>query len=266
MRFRSLAQLHRPDPREISLGALPGTIRMDRYASEKAFQINALARSLYEDSLEWYGFTLGRADAPDLIVDIGLPSNDVNLTVHTALSPEGIAAFRETLPEALLINGWIHSHGALTYQRFSPMDERNHQVVMDFVAAGLRMAIAKREVAIEDLVLLVKDRFMEADLAKGSVSLITDAPVREAIILETVYGSFCYAFVVGDGGWHEQEIHYREYGVLSGRTRSDRKETGITLVDTGRELSRFDVDILRVEVERKIRPNTNPPLETTERM
>jgi len=266
MRFRSLDALKRPELREITLGTLPRRISMARYAREKAFEINELVRALHGDSLEWYGFTLGTTDRPDLIEDIGLPRNDLNLKVQTALGSDRIAAFRETLPETLRINGWIHSHGALMYKRFSPTDERNHRVVLDFVAAGLRIPLAKREIAIKDLVFLQKGRFVEADLAEGSVSLITDAPIKEATIMETIYGSFCYAVVVGDEGWHEQEIHYREYGVLSGHARLSHKEAEITLVDTGRVLSPQDVRALSEEVERNIRPNTNPPVETMERM
>ncbi len=266
MRFKSLAALKRPELREIVLGTLPRRIRMDRYAAEKAFRINELVRTLHGESLEWYGFTLASPETPDLIADIGLPQNDLNLKVYTALSPERIAAFQEALPSTRIINGWIHSHGELAYKHFSRMDEANHRVVMDFVAAGLKIPIAKREVAVKDLVFLVKDHFADEDLAIGSVSLITDAPIREATIMETVYGSFCYAVVVGDGGWHEQEIHTREYGVLSGQARLSSQEAEVCLVDTGGTLSPSDLVALRSEVERKIRPNTNPPVEMMERM
>ena len=78
--------------------------------------------------------------------------------------------------------------------------------------------MAKREIAIKDLVFLQKDQFVEEDLAAGSVCLITDVPITAATIMETIYGSFCYAIVIGDEGWHEQQIHYRENGVLSGHT------------------------------------------------
>jgi hypothetical protein len=266
MRFKSLAALKRPELKEIPLGTLPRRISMARYASEKAFQINELVRSLHGDSLEWYGFTLGVADKPEFIVDIGLPHNDLNLKTYTALSPERIAAFQEGLPEAVVINGWIHSHGSLMVRQFSHMDERNHRVVMDFVAAGLRIPLAKREVAIRDLVFLLKDRFVEEDLREGSVSLITDAPIREASIMETIYGSFCYAIVVGDGRWHAQEILTVKYGVLSGHARLGQQEAEMALVDTGRALGALEISALRAKVEAKIRPNANPPLETMERM
>jgi hypothetical protein len=266
MRFKSLSELKRPDLREISLATLPRSITMAKYAREKAFKINELVRTVHKRSLEWYGLSLGAADNPELITDIGLPRNDLNLQDYTALSPERIAEFQESLPENIVINGWIHSHGALMYKHFSGTDEKNHRVVLDFVAARLRRPVAKREVAIKDLVFLLKDRFAESDMAQGSVCLITDAPVTSATLMETVYGSFCYAIVVGDEGWHEQAIHYKENGVLSGLARLSSTLAEITLVDTGRVLSSLDVSSLSDEVEDKIRQNSNPPVETLERM
>jgi hypothetical protein len=266
MRFRSLSELKRPELMEIALDTLPQSIAMAHYAREKAFKINELVRTVHEDSFEWYGFTLGTAGNPALITDIGLPRNDLNLKDHTALSSERIAEFQESLPEDVIINGWIHSHGAMMYKRFSHTDERNHLVVLDFVAAGLRRPVAKKEIAIKDLVFLLKDQFAEEDLAKGSVCLITDAPITTATILETVYGSFCFAIVIGDEGWHEQQIHYKENGVLSGHTALSNREAEIILVEPGRVLSRLDISALRDEVEEKIQPNTNPPVEMMERM
>jgi len=266
VRFKSLSELNRPDLREISLATLPQSISMARYAWEKAFKINELVRTVHKKSVEWYGLSLGAADHPELITDIGLPRNDLNLQDYAALSPERIAEFQELLPENIIINGWIHSHGALMYKHFSGTDEKNHRVVLDFVAARLRKPVAKREVAIKDLVFLLKDRFVEGDLAQGSVCLITDAPITSASIMETVYGSFCYAIVVGDEGWHEQQIHYKENGVLSSLARLSNKQAEIILVDTGRVLSSLDVSSLSGEVEDKIRPNANPPVETLERM
>lgn len=266
MRFKSLSQLKRPELREISLADLPQHVTMARYAREKASKINELVRDVYADSLEWYGFTLGPRDNPELISDIGLPRNDLNLTTYTALSPERIAEFKESLPDDVIINGWIHSHGALTYERFSHMDETNHRVVLDFVAASTRKPVAKRELAVNELVFLVKDQFNEGDLAEGSVCLITDVPITAATIMETIYGSFCYAVVIGDQGWHRQQIHYRENGVLSGRTIRNDKDAEMVLVDTGRILTHPELSALRAEVEAKIQPNTNPPVETLERM
>lgn len=266
MRFKSLSQLNRPELREISLATLPQTVTMAHYAREKAFKINELVRTVHEESLEWYGFTLGSTENPDIITDIGLPPNDLNLRDYTTLSAERIAEFQESLPEDVIMNGWIHSHGALMYKHFSHTDENNHLVVLDFVAARLRRPVVKREIAIRDLVFLMKGQFTEEDLAAGSVSLITDAPITAATIMETIYGSFCYAIVIGDDGWNEQQIHYKENAVLSGHTALSNKDAEIILVDTGRVLTSLDISALRDEVEDKIQPNINPPVETIERM
>jgi hypothetical protein len=266
LRFKSLSELKRPELREISLATLPQSITMAQYAREKAFKINELVRAVHQVSLEWYGFTLGTTGNPDLITDIGLPRNDLNLQHYTALSSERIAEFQEALPKDVIINGWVHSHGALMVKHFSNTDEKNHRVVLDFVAAGLRRPVAKREVAIKDLIFLQKDQFVEEDLAAGSVCLITDVPITVATIMETIYGSFCYSIVIGDGDWHEQQIHYKENGVLSGHTALSNKETEIVLVDTGKVLTRLDISALTSEVEEKIQPNTNPPVEKMERM
>jgi hypothetical protein len=266
MRFKALAALQRPELQVVPLGALPQRVAMTRYAREKAFRINDLVASVHSDSLEWYGFTLGTSGDPDLIVDIGLPPNDLNLHAHTTLSPAGIAAFQESLPGSVVINGWIHSHGSLTVKHFSPTDDRNHRVVLDFTAAGLRRPVAKREVAVKDMVFLVQGRFVDEDLAAGSVCLITDTPVTTATIMETIYGSFCYAIVIGDQGWQEQEIHYQENGVLSGYRVVSQKKAELLLVETGRVLTPEDTCALRDEVAEKIHPNTNPPVEVTERM
>jgi hypothetical protein len=126
--------------------------------------------------------------------------------------------------------------------------------------------VAKREVPIKDVVFLLEDRFAREDLTAGSVCLITDAPITAATIMETVFGSFCYAVVIGDEGWCEQQIHYREDGVLSGRMALSSRRAEIQLVDTGRVFSDFDMSALRDEVEERIQPNANPPVETMERM
>jgi hypothetical protein len=266
MRFKNLSELKRPELREFSLASLPQKITMAHFAKEKAFAINELVRMVYKESLEWYGFTLGTKGNPGLVADIGLPRNNLNLQDYVSLSSERIAEFQESLPEEVVINGWIHSHGDLMYRHFSSTDERNHRVMLDFVAAGLRRAVAKREIAIKDLVLLIEDCFVREDLTAGSVCLITDAPITSATIMETVFGSFCYAIVIGDEGWHEQQIHYRENGVLSGRTVLSSKQAQILLVDTGRVFTHLDMSALRGEVEEKIQPNANPPVEKMERM
>lgn len=266
MRFKNLSQLKRPQPLEITLQSLPQHILMAEYAKEKAFKISELINMTFEESFEWYGFTLADQDHPELIIDIGLPQNDLNLQDYTTLGSERIAEYQESLQKELIINGWIHSHGALNYKHFSHTDEKNHLTVLDFVAARTRKPLAKQEVVIQDLVLLEKDRFEEKDMEKGSVSLITDGPITEAKIMETVYGSFCYSIVIGDGGWHEQEIHCRERGILSGHTTLSSKKAEIEFVDTGRSITQVDISTLRDEVKKKIKPHTDPPPELTERM
>jgi hypothetical protein len=266
MRFKDLSHLKRPEPLIITLGNLPQHILMAKYAKDKAFKINELVGVIFEKSFEWYGFTLANNDHPELIVDIGLPKNDLNLQDYTTLGSQRIAEFQESLPEDMLINGWIHSHGALNYRHFSHTDEKNHLTVLDFIAARTRKPLAKKEIAIQDLVLLEKDRFVEKDLAKGSVSLITDGPITEAKIMETVYGSFCYSIVIGDEGWHEQEIHYRERGILSGHTTVWSRSTNIKFIDTKRTLKPEEIHAIGKEVKEKIQPNLNPPTELIERM
>jgi hypothetical protein len=266
MRFKNLSQLKRPKPLEITLKSLPRHILMAEYARDKAFKINELVNLTFEESFEWYGFTLANKDRPELIIDIGLPHNDLNLQDYTSLGSERIAQFQELLQKELIINGWIHSHGALNYKHFSHTDEQNHLIVLDFIAPRTRKPLSKKEVAVQDLVLLEKDRFAEKDLEQGSVSLITDGPITEARIMETVYGSFCYSIVIGDGGWHEQEIHCRERGVLSGHTTTSSKSATIEFIDTGKTLSQFDISELSDEVKKKIKPHTDPPPEMIERM
>jgi hypothetical protein len=254
VRFRGLAQLKRPDLQEKVLGALPEAILMVRYALEKAFKINELVQAIHKGSYEWYGYTIARRENPEVIVDIGLPRNDQNISDYTSVGPEGIAEYQESLPRNRVINGWIHSHASLEYERFSLTDELNQRTVLDFVSTLLRTPIAKKEVVIKDLVLLVKDGWTEEDFARGSVTLITDAPVKEARLLETIYGGFCYSIVIGDGGWHRQEIHYRHRGILSGQAEQRKKEAELVLLDTDRALSGADIDGLAEEVRAKIRP------------
>ena len=266
MRFKDLSQLKRPKPLKITLGSLPQHILMAKYARVKAFKISELVGVIFENSFEWYGFTLANNDYPELVVDIGFPKNDLNLQDYTTLGSQRIAEFQESLQKDLMINGWIHSHGTLNYRHFSNTDEKNQLTVLDFVATRTRKPLAKKEIDIQDLVLLEKERFMEKDLEKGSVCLITDGPITEAKIMETVYGSFCYSIVIGDEGWHEQQIHCRERGILSGYTTVRSKAADIEFVDTGRSLTRNDIDSLSDEVKNKIQPNTNPPPELIERM
>ena len=239
---------------------------MAKYAKDKAFKISELVGMIFEKSFEWYGFTLADKDHPELIIDIGLPQNDLNLQDYTALGSERIAEFQESLQKELIINGWIHSHGALNYKHFSHTDEQNHLIVLDFVAPRTRKPLSKKEVAVQDLILLEKDRFEEKDMQKGSVCLITDGPITEAKIMETVYGNFCYSIVIGDEGWHKQKIIYKERGILSGHTIVKSKTANIEFVDTDRSFSRNDISALSEDIKEKIKPHTDPPPELIERM
>ncbi len=259
MRFKSLSELRRPDSYERVLADLPQAIAVAEYAMAKAFKINELVRAVHKESYEWYGFTIAARDDPERIVDIGLPRNDQNLVEYTSISPQSIAAYQESLPPDKVINGWIHSHGSLGFRHFSSTDEQNQLTVLNYVTALLRKPVAKKEIPIKDIVLLVRGRCTVEDLARGSVSLITDAPIGEARILETVYGGFCYAIVVGDDGWHQQEIHYGTRGILSGQTAETKKEAEIILMHTGRSLTRGDVETLIEEVRTNVRPMSRTP-------
>jgi hypothetical protein len=84
--------------------------------------------------------------------------------------------------------------------------------------------------------------------------------------METIYGGFCYSIVIDDEGWHEQEIHYKERGVLSGYSMVNKKSSGIVFIDSGKSLTEADTALLSKEVEENIQPNINPPPELIERM
>jgi hypothetical protein len=266
MRFKKLSELKRPELLEIVLATLPQQITMTRYAMAKAFEISELVRTIFKDSYEWYGLTLGYRYEPEAVADIGLPKNDQNLQDYTAIGPERIAEYCDSLSSDVVVNGWIHSHGSLEHKHFSHIDEKNQLTVLDFVNARLRKPIAKREIPIQDLVLLVKNHFTEKDLERGTVSLITDVPITEIRILETIYGGFCYSIVIGDEGWHEQEIYYKEQNILSGKTIVRNREAEIVFLDTGRSLTQLEIQALGKEVAGKIQPRTDPPPEMIERM
>jgi hypothetical protein len=216
---------------------------------------------------EWYGFTLGEQGNPGVIVDVGLPDNDENQEDYTSISPERIAAYQETLPAHIIINGWLHSHGELTYRDFSPVDDDNQQTVLDYVTSLLMVPVAQKEVVIRDLALLVMGE--EEDLASSlrkaqeegaksfapaSVTLLTDVPVGRARLLETVYGGFCFAIVIGDEGWTKQEIHYKTRGILTGETLVSHREADLTLLRTGKILTPSDQEALEVQVKERLRP------------
>lgn len=260
MKIKRLADLKKIGTREIRLAELPQEISMTRYARDKAFKINQLVRHIHQRSYEWYGFTLADSQRPELITDIGLPKNDENLEQYVSLGADRIIDFRDSLPDKMIINGWIHSHGELDYRRFSEIDSANQETVLDYVTARLRLPVAKVEVVIKDLALLHGEAWSAEDLSKGSVSLITDIPVSEARIWETEYGGFCYAVVIGDDGWHEQEIHYKKRGILSGRTFLSKTAASIRFCDDGRLLTFSDVEALEVEVTNQLGPVPYVPM------
>lgn len=266
MRLRSLSELRRAAAQETVVATLPQRIAMSHYAREKAFKINELVRLIHKDSYEWYGFTIGNRQEAAVVVDIGLPRNQYNLFDYTSIDAEGISEFQESLDRSMVINGWIHSHGRLEYRQFSKIDERNQLTVLDYVSSLLRKPVAKKEVLIKDLTLLVKGRYQEEDLKKGSVTIVTDSPVKEARILETIYGGFCYSIVIGDEGWHQQDIYYQRIGILSGQKSLERSQAEIALVDTGRSLSEGEVGVLAEQVRENIKPVTSPLPEMIERM
>ncbi|MBW1980004.1 MAG: hypothetical protein JRJ12_02180 [Deltaproteobacteria bacterium] len=266
MSLKSLAQLKRKSVLELPLHSLPEKVQITAYAKNKAYRTCELIKEIFKDSFEWYGFTLASKDNPEVITDVGLPRDQANFQDHTELKPESIAAFLESLPSHLIVNGWIHSHGELQYEMFSEIDRENHLTVLDYVSPLVRRPVAKKELVIRDLVLLRKDHYSVEDLRQGSVCLVTDKPVEEAMVLETIYGSFCYCIVIGDKGWHSQEIYYKKRGILSGEVTIAGKEAEMTVVDSALDLSPAEVRALAGEIAEKIKPVTSPPPELIERM
>lgn len=254
MRFKTLAALNRAEPLYLPLAELPWEILMTRYAMNKAFALNELVRSIHGGSFEWYGYTIAEKRKPELIIDVGLPENDLNRMDYTALDPLDIATYQESLGREKIINGWIHSHGSLDYRSFSTTDEANSMAMLDYVFSILKIPVAKREILIKDLTFFVEGGYGEADLVEGSVSIIADGPVKQARILETVHGGFCYCVVVGDNGWHTQEIVTKERGILSTQTEVARKGASLVLLDTGQILTANIMEILGREVREKIKP------------
>jgi len=264
MRFKALKDLARASPQEIVLASLPEQVLITDFAKSKVFAISELVRRVHGEAFEWYGFTLGERARPEVIVDVGLPENDENQEAYTSLSPEGIAAYQETLPAGQCINGWVHSHGALEYRQFSPVDDVNQLTVLDFVTSLLKMPVAKKEVVIRDLALLVLGEEEAGHLGEGSVTLLTDVPVGRAKLLETVYGGFCFGIVIGDDGWTRQEIHYKTRGVLTGETHVSKRDADLILLETKKILTTSDLETLELEVKDRLRPTTNT-LEKLER-
>lgn len=266
MRFKSLREIEREKPLEIKLDGLPREIKIDLYAKEKAFMISELVRDIHEESVEWYGFTLASKENPESIIDIGLPRNEQNVQQYTSINPEMIEQYQESLPEYLIINGWIHSHASLEFKRFSGTDEENNITVLEYVSPSLKKPIAKKEVKVKKWSFLIENEFGDEKLREGNVCLITDVPVSTARLLETIYGSFCFCLVIGDDGWHEQQIYYKKRGILTGETFYDTHEAELAVFDSGRKLFRSEITTLAEKVRENIRPVTSPPPEQIERM
>lgn len=267
MRFKALKDLARPAPRRLALASLPEEVRITDYARAKAFLVSELVRQVHGAAYEWYGFTLAARQRPEVIVNVGLPDNDENQENYTRISPERIAAYQEMLPAGQVINGWLHSHGALEHRDFSLVDDNNQATVLDYVTSGLMAPVARKEVVIRDLDLRVAEEDDSLDQALGafpndaassaapaSVLLVTDVPVGRARLFETVYGGFCFAVVIGDEGWTKQEIHYKTRGILTGETQVSHREAHLTIVRTGKILTPSDREALELEVKQRLRP------------
>ncbi|MFZ2089939.1 MAG: hypothetical protein WAU47_15330, partial [Desulfobaccales bacterium] len=194
-----------------------------------------------------------------------------------------IAAYQDTLPEGKIINGWLHSHGELEFRHFSAVDDLNQATVLDYVTSLLMLPVSQKEVVIRDLALKVmgegEGEVLDAHApaisssgekaapgaAPASVTLYTDVPVSRARLLETVYGGFCFAIVIGDEGWTRQEIHYKTRGILTGETLVSRRQADLVPVTTGKLITALDQEALEEEVKDRIRPTTYKP-ENIERM
>lgn len=266
MRVKRLADIRRPSLLEIPLGRFPDRVIMTGYALNKALAVSALVREIHGGSYEWYGLTLGEESRPEVITDIGLPRNAANLPQYTSLDGADLLAFQEELDTGRLVNGWIHSHGDLNYHGFSPVDEANHRVVLDYVASRVRRPLVKKEVRVEGLTLAVADEAGTRDLRDGTVTILTDVPVTSATILETVYGAFCFAVLIGDSGWILQRIVTKTRGILTGTTGYGSLEAPLVIAEPQRALTEAEKEDLREEVQRKIRPPGADPPEHLERL
>ena len=69
-------------------------------------------------------------------------------------------------------------------------------------------------------------------------------------------GGFSYAVVIGDSGWHEQEVFYNRTSILTGNQRVTKRESGLLVVETGTVLTTGDIESLEDEVREKIKPPT----------
>jgi hypothetical protein len=101
MKLKTISAFTRREPREIVLASLPSEILIAHFARDKTLAINELIRTVHGDSLEWYGYTLGEKAKPDLVLDVGLPRNGQNGPDYTALTPQMIQKYQESLPASL---------------------------------------------------------------------------------------------------------------------------------------------------------------------
>lgn len=259
--IKSLAELRRERaPDTYLLDELPKIVQWTSYAKQKASAINSLVREMYGSSLEWYGFTIGHSEKPQLIVDIGLGENARNDPAYTKIEPEQIGKFCESLPDEYLINGWIHSHGTMGVF-FSGTDERNMVNVLDFVTTRLKFPVKKQELLIEDISLLVEGEFSKADLKEGTTTIITDKPIGNAKILETIMGGFSYGMVIIDSGKTGQEIFYKYSSMLTQEEkithRGDLNGSGSAEIRTipSKPFGLEDLKCLQAEVKKNIKPD-----------
>ncbi len=224
------------------------------YAMERILAVNDLVRTIHGGSYEWYGFTLAEKEHPECIIEMGLPFNDINVHKYTGIGPENISMFSDSLPDELIINGWVHSHGSLEYREFSKTDEMNHLTVLDYVGTFLKKRVSIKEILIDDLQVLTKGSIGEKEKENGNVWIVTDKPISEARVFEIVYGSFCYGIVVGDTGWHTQQIYYKTRGILTGTSSISKMRAQIVPVDSGRIFNNEDKEILAGEIKERINP------------
>jgi hypothetical protein len=212
MDLNSLDDVGGDDYIDRKLDDLPREVQITDYAMEKAEKVNEAVKEVTGKHVEWYGFTIAHEDNPEMIVDIGLGDNDTNRRSYTNIEPENIEEYRQEMPDNAVINGWIHSHADLGMRNFSGTDAQNHKTVLNYVSTVLNEPIAKQEVAVDDMELLVEGAYDDYELEDGTVTVITDEPVDNAQIIETVLGTFSYAMLVGN----EQ----KNTGLLGNRNRN----------------------------------------------
>ena len=261
MIIKDLRELRKREGLEIILGELPNKVKITDYALEKGFKINELVREIYGRSYEWYGFLIARMKEPEIIIDIGLPKNKENDYSYTSVDPEGIGKFldelRKNSKEEYFINGWIHSHGRLNYRRFSYIDQENMKKVLNFVSSFTTRPIAKKEIIINNLTVVTKNKGPIEEILKkdkGSITIVTQKEPGEIKIFDTIYGAFAYSIVIGDERWSEQEIMYRKYSLISKIDEYWTNETEIELIQTNKRISDREIEALKKEIDEKINP------------